>query len=83
MHEHVSKHVKMHRKPMGGTNKHGKHIIVKSGKGEGRHEATGIMAMHPKWLHPNKASWASGVTKQDQTCKGCQAWKSLEQERLT
>ena len=25
MHEHVSKHVKMRRKPMGGTNKHGKH----------------------------------------------------------
>ena len=34
MHEHVSKHVKMHRKPMGGTNKHGKHIIARSGKGE-------------------------------------------------
>ena len=31
-------------------------------KGEAIHEATGIMAMHPKWLHPNKASWASDVT---------------------
>ena len=34
MHGHVSKHVKMHRKPMGGTNRHGKHIITQSGKGE-------------------------------------------------
>ena len=34
MHGHVSKHVKMHRKPMGGTNKHGKHIITRSGKGK-------------------------------------------------
>ena len=32
MHGHVSKHVKMHIKPMGGTNKHGK--ISQSGKGE-------------------------------------------------
>ena len=23
-------------------------------KGKGMHEATGTMAMHPKWLHPNK-----------------------------
>ena len=23
-------------------------------KGKGMHEATGIMVMHPKWLHPNK-----------------------------
>ena len=23
-------------------------------KGKGMHEATDIMAMHPKWLHPNK-----------------------------
>ena len=34
MHEHVSKRVKMHRKPMGGTNKHGKHTIAWSRKGE-------------------------------------------------
>ena len=34
MHEHVSKHVRMHRKPMSGTNKHGKHMIAQSGKGE-------------------------------------------------
>ena len=25
-------------------------------KGRGIHEATGIMAMHPKWLRPDKAS---------------------------
>ena len=35
MHEHVSKRVKMQRKPMSGTNKHGKRIIARSGKGEG------------------------------------------------
>ena len=34
MHEHVSKRVKMHRKPTGGTNKHGKYNIARSGKGE-------------------------------------------------
>ena len=34
MHEHVSKHVRMHRKPMSGTNKHGKHIFARSSKGE-------------------------------------------------
>ena len=34
MHKHVNKHVKMHIKPIGGTNKHGKHIISWSGKGE-------------------------------------------------
>ena len=67
MHRHVSKHVKMHRKPMSGTNKYGKHIITRNGRGEGMHEATSIMAMHPKSLHPNKASWASDVTTQPQT----------------
>ena len=35
MHEHVSKHVKMHRKPTGGTNKHAKHNIERSRKREG------------------------------------------------
>ena len=34
MHGHVSKRVKMQRKPMGGTNKHDKHIFVRSEKGE-------------------------------------------------
>ena len=34
MHEHVSKFVKMHRKPTSGINKHGKHIITRSGKEE-------------------------------------------------
>ena len=34
MHEHVSKRAKMHRKPTAGTNKHGKHDIAWSGKGE-------------------------------------------------
>jgi len=32
MHGHVSKRVKMHKRPMGGTNKHGKYIIARSGK---------------------------------------------------
>ena len=56
MHEHVSKRVKMHRKPMGGTNKHGKHNIAWSGKGKGMHGATRHLEMPPKWLHLNKAS---------------------------
>ena len=34
MHGHVSKHAKMQIKPMGGTSKHGKHIIARKGKGE-------------------------------------------------
>ena len=34
MHGHVSKRVKMHRKPTGGANKHGKHIIEWNRKGE-------------------------------------------------
>ena len=34
-HEHVSKRVKMHKMPTSGTNKHGKHIIARSGKREG------------------------------------------------
>ena len=83
MHELVSKHVKMHRKPTGGTNKHGKHIIARNGKGKGMHEATRHPETHPKWLHPKKASWASDVTNQDQACEGHQAWRSLELERLT
>ena len=52
MHGHVSKHDKMHRNPMGGTNKHGKHIITRREKGKGMDEATSIMVMHPKWLQP-------------------------------
>ena len=36
-------------------------------KGKGMHEAIGIMVMHPKWLHPNKALWLSGITTQPQT----------------
>ena len=74
---HVSKHVKMQKKPTGGTNKHGKHIIAWSGKGESMHEATGIMVMHPKWLHPNKASWASDVTAQPQNPMGIKHGKAL------
>ena len=70
MHEHVSKRVKMHRKPMGGTNKHGKHNIAQSGKGKGTRGTTQHPKIPPKWLHPNKASWALDVTKQDQTSKG-------------
>ena len=34
MHENVSKRAKMHRKPIGSTNKHGKHNITQSEKGE-------------------------------------------------
>ena len=34
MHEHVSKCVRMHRKPTSGINKLDKYIIARSGKGE-------------------------------------------------
>ena len=34
MHEHVNKRVKMHKEPIGGTNKHGKRIITWSRKGK-------------------------------------------------
>ena len=83
MHEHVCKRVKMHRKPMGGTNKHGKHSIVRSEKGKGTHGVTRHSEMPPKWLHLNKASWASDVTTQGQARGGPQTWQSLELERLT
>ena len=83
MHEHVSMHVKMHRKPTGGANKHGKYSIVWSGKGKGMHGATRHPKMPPKWLLPNKASWESDVTKQDQARGGRQARQSLELETLT
>ena len=33
-------------------------------KGKGTHRATSIIVMHPKWLHPNKVSWALDVTTQ-------------------
>ena len=36
MHGHVSKCEKMHRKPIGGINKHGKLIITRSEKGKVR-----------------------------------------------
>ena len=52
MHEHV----KMHIKPTGSTKKHGKQSSHGAEKGIGVHEAISIMAMYPKWLHPNKAS---------------------------
>ena len=74
MHEHVNKRVKVRIKPTGGTNKHGKHIIVRSEKGKGMHEAIGIMVMHPKWLRLNKASWVSNVTTKGQARGGLQTW---------
>ena len=83
MHGHVGKRVKMHIKQrvaqttMVSISSHGEE------KGKGVLAATGIVVMHPKWLHPNKASWASDVTTQPQTRYGRHAWQSLEQERLT
>ena len=67
MHGQVNKFVKMHRKLTSGTNKHNKYIVAQSGKGKGSHGATQHLEMHPKWLHPNKASWALDVTTQPQT----------------
>ena len=64
MHGHVSKRVKMYtvaQTSMASISLHG------AKRGKGIHEATGIMAMCPKWLHSNKASWASDVTTQPQT----------------
>ena len=83
MHRHVSKRVKMHRKPTNGTNKHGKHIIAWSEKGEVCTKQPASWQCNPKWLHLNNASWASDVTTQPQTCYGRQTWQSLELERLT
>ena len=54
MHEHVSKRVKMHIKPTGGTNKHSKHVITHRGKGKGTHGATRHPKTPPKWLHPKQ-----------------------------
>ena len=62
MHEYVNKRVKMHIKPMGGIKKHGKQSSHGVKKGIGVPKATGIMVIPPKWLHPNKASWALNVT---------------------
>ena len=76
MHGHISKHVKIHRKPTGGTNKHDKHNIAQSGKGKGTRGATGITEIRPKQLHPNKASWALDVTKQDQPTEGAKHGKT-------
>ena len=73
MHEHVSKCIE----------RHGKHSIMQSGKGKGTHVATRHPEMPPKWLHLNKASWASDVTTQGQAHGGRQTWHSLELERLT
>ena len=53
MHGHVSKCVKIHIKPMGGTNKHGMHIMARSGKGEryarsNRHHGDASQVFTPK-----------------------------------
>ena len=67
MHEHVNKRVKMHIKTTDGTKKHDKQSSHEAEKGISVHEATGIMAMHPKWLHPNKALKVSNLTTQPRT----------------
>ena len=82
MHEHVSKHIKMHKKPTGGINKHGKHNIARRGKEKGMHRVTRHPEMPPKWLHPNMTSSASDVTTQGQARGRRQTWQSLELERL-
>ena len=83
MYENVSKLVKMHRKPMSGTNKHGKHSIMCNRKGKGTHRATQHPEMPLKWLHPNKALWVSNVTTEGQAHGGRQTWQGLELQRLT
>ena len=76
MHEHVSKRVKMHRKPTDGINKHDKHSIERKGQGKGVHEATWYPKTPPKWLHSNKASWALGVTIQIKPTEGIKHGKT-------
>ena len=68
MHGHVSKCVKMKRKSTSGINKDGKPSSHGVEKGKGMHKVTGIVAIRPKWLHPNRASWASDVTTQPHAC---------------
>ena len=55
MHEHVRKYVKMHRKPTGGVNKHGKHSIARSGKGKVRTEQLGIRRCLPNGYNRTKS----------------------------
>ena len=67
MHEHVSKRVRCiesQRVAQTSMVSISSHEVA---KGKCMHKATGIMVMHPKWLHPNKASWASSVITQPQT----------------
>ena len=76
MHEHVSKCVKMQIKPTGGTTNMASKASHGVENGEGMHETTGITKMHPKWLHPNKTSWASDVTTQPRPAKGVKCGKA-------
>ena len=82
MHGHVSKHVKMQIKPTGAQKRMASISSQGAEKGKGMHEATSITEMPPKLLHPDKATWVSDVTTQDQAQGRRQMWPSLEQERL-
>ena len=63
MHGYISKCVKMHRKPTGGTNKHGKHIIVWSRKKRERHTRTNpAPGDTSQMVTPKQGHWASDVT---------------------
>ena len=83
MHEHVSKRVRMHRKPMSGINKHGKHIIIHSRKGE--------RYARSNWYHGDASQMVT--SKQGLMGIGCNhtttnllkvsSVASLELERLT
>ena len=63
MHGHVSKRVsqRVAQTSLESISSH------EAEKGNGMNKATSIMVMHPKWFHPNRASWASNVTTQPQT----------------
>ena len=76
MHEHISKRVKMQTKPTGAQTSMVSISLHGAEKGKGMHEATDIMAMHPKWLHPNKASWVSDVTTTPRLTKGVKYGKA-------
>ena len=81
MHGHVRKRVKMHRKPTGGTNKHGKHNIKWSRKGKGTHRATQHPEMPPKWLSPRReTSMAKPRTREANTEHKAQKQASIDMQ---
>ena len=83
MHGHVSKHVKMQRKPTSGTKKHGKHIIMQNGEREryarsNRHheDASRVVTSEHNLMGVESNHPATNLPR-------VLTWQSLELERLT